>query len=712
MIMIENDFAKIDGPNIVKEGNKNNVYTLNVSKNLNQELNVTLKYSGTAQQGIDYIAPKYVTIPKGKMSANFNIAIVDDPIAEFNDEFAVRIMSITGNKFFNEYNVSNASNVIFTKIVDEKPPKYEDNQTVIITIDGAENMYENNQTASYIVKLSQNAVEDIDLNISYKGSAKYGVDYKAPHHLIIKKGENSATFTIQTIDDIYKENNESIDVSISDFDDIGFEDIRYVRNHFTVHLKDEENPSQALVLELHSPKQATENSPLTYKLTSSEAVIGDVFLPFSIKSDDSNDYRDDIIATIKKGEKEAKFEVTVKDDNLIENKQSLTLLPKSTLSNLYELIIINSNDNKTVILDNPNDKTQSATIVLSSAIDTITEDSKALKVTITSSQTLHKDLKFLISYEGSAKNGIDFQGEKTATIKQGETSTQFLIKALDDNIAEGKENFSIFIKPTSHGGFENIAKIKPLKLTLSDETPSISKTAFVSLEGPSKIAEATDGNYSIHISQKLEDDLEVQLKFIDNSAKSGIDFEPIVSVKIPKGSLSQSFQVHTINNNIAQTVRDFTIKLKSLQGGGFEQINISPTKNSLQTTITDKADIENAFKRIVASKKIIFEYAKASVNEKSFPILNNIAALLIQFPSVDLIVEGHTNSSGHRGRNLKLSKRRAKSVANYLITQGVPKSRISSVGYGQSRPMVDDSNPKAQEINKRVEFKVKYRSTK
>lgn len=712
MIMIENDFIKIDGPNIVKEGNKKNVYTLNITENLNQELNVTLKYSGTAKRGLDYIAPKYVTIKKGEMSADFNIDIIDDPIAEFNDEFAVRIMSITGNKFFNEYNVSNASNVIFTKIVDEKSPKHEDNQSTIITIDGAENIYENNQTTQYIVKLSQNAIEDIDLNISYKGNAEYGVDYIAPHHLVIKKGESLAKFTIQTIDDIYKEHDENIDIYISDFDDIGFEDIRYERSHFNVHLKDEKNPSQALLVELHSPQQATENTPITYKLTSSEVVIDDVSLPFSIKSDDYNIYKDVIIATIEKGKKEVTFSFDVKDDNIIENKQKLILLPQSTLSDVYELIIINTKDNKTLIIDNPNDKTQSAKIILSSAINTFVEDSQALEVTITSSQTILKNLEFLISYEGIAQDGIDFQGAKTATIKQGETTTKFIIKALNDNIAEVKESFSIFVKPTSNGGLENIAEIKPLELMLSDEASSMNKTAFVSLDGPSKIAEATDGNYSIHISQKLEDALEVQLTFIDNTAKASTDFSPIASIKIPKGALSQSFNIHAIDNEIAQTVRDFTIKIKALKGGGFERLDISPTNNSLQATITDEVDIENAFKRIVASKKIVFEYAKASVDEKSFPILNDIATLLIQFPSVDLIVEGHTNSSGHRGRNLKLSKRRAKSVANYLITQGVKKSRISSVGYGQSRPMVNDSNPKAQEINKRVEFKVKYRSTK
>jgi len=712
MIMIENDFIQIDGPNIVREGNAINSYTLRVNKDLNQELNVTLKYSGTAQQGIDYIAPKYVTIKKGEMTSSFNIEILDDPITEFDEAFAVRIFSVTGDKFFNEYNVSNASNVIFTKISDEKVPKHPDNQSTTITINGPENIYENNQTYEYIIHLSQDAIEDIDLNVSYKGNAEYGVDYRAPRHIVIKKGEHIARFKIETIDDIYKELDEYIDVFISDFDDIGFEDIRYKRSHFNIQIKDEENPSKALLLQLHSPQQAAENTPAVYTLTSNEPLIDDISLPFSVNADDKNIYKDTVIALMKKGEKESTFTLMVKDDNIIETEQQLTLESQGTQNSVYELITIDMKDNKTSITDNLDDNTNSATINLTTNSSSITEDSQMLKIIVTSSQTILEDLALIVNYSGIAQNNIDFEGPSKITIKKGETETTFLIKLINDNIAELKENFSISLKPMSNGGLENIEAGKSLTITLNDESPSSSEIAFVSLSGPSKVAEATDGNYTIHISQKLEDDLKVELAYIDNTAKASTDFSPLLSVTIPNGALEQSFSINTIDNEIAQTIRDFQIKIETIEGGGFEDVKISPTKNIMKTAITDEVDIENAFKHIVASQKIVFEYAKASVDEKSFPILNDIATLLIQFPSVDLIVEGHTNSSGNKHRNLKLSKRRAKSVKEYLITQGVDKTRISSVGYGQSKPMVSDDNPKAQEINKRVEFKVKYRSIK
>lgn len=712
MVMVPNDFVTIDGPNIIQEGNANNTYTLRVTQNLNQDLNVTLKYSGTAQKDKDYIAPQYVTIEKGKTSVDFNITVVDDPFAELNDAFAVRILTINGETFLKEYNVSNASNVIFTKILDEKPPKYADNQTNNISITGADTIDENNQTTQYTLTLSQPAIEDIDLNLSYKGSAQYGIDYTAPKQLRIHKGAHEAKFTIKTIDDIYKEYNETIDVFISGLDDIGFEDIRYNKSHFTISLQDETPPSQALHLRLHSPKQAMETSKITYKIIADEAVIQDVKLPFSLLASDHNIEKDTLFTTLQKGKKEATLSLIVPDDNILEKKQSLTLVSQDIQSDVYEHIIINMKDNTTQIIDNPHGREENAaTITLSSQQNSISEDAQVLNITIASSQTLLKETPFVITYDGVAKNGVDFQGATEAIIPSGHKSTTFMLKPINDNILEGKESFTISLKATSNGGLEKINPITPLTMSIVDEAqPSNKQSASVSLWGPAKIAEATDGNYTIHISQKLEADLKVALHFIDNTAKASVDFQPVTTIIIPKGVQKYSFALHTIDNTVAQTLRDFQIKIKNIQGGGLEKIAVDTQHNSVLTAITDKVDIENAFKRIVASKKIIFAYAKADVDPASFPILNDIAALLIQFPSVDLIVEGHTNSSGNRYRNRKLSKRRAKSVADYLIAQGVDKKRISSVGYGQSRPMVPDSNPRAQEINKRVEFKVKYRN--
>ncbi|WP_456341880.1 OmpA family protein [Thermovibrio sp.] len=72
------------------------------------------------------------------------------------------------------------------------------------------------------------------------------------------------------------------------------------------------------------------------------------------------------------------------------------------------------------------------------------------------------------------------------------------------------------------------------------------------------------------------------------------------------------------------------------------------------------------------------------------------------------MVEGHTDNTGSAEYNLKLSKKRAQAVANYLIAKGVPADRIEVVGYGESRPKY----PNTTEEKRKVEIKLIKRCQK
>jgi outer membrane protein OmpA-like peptidoglycan-associated protein len=68
-------------------------------------------------------------------------------------------------------------------------------------------------------------------------------------------------------------------------------------------------------------------------------------------------------------------------------------------------------------------------------------------------------------------------------------------------------------------------------------------------------------------------------------------------------------------------------------------------------------------------------------------------------------IEGHTDSIGTEAYNQGLSERRAAAVKNYLVKQGVPDgSRMTTVGYGESRPIADNKTPEGRFQNRRVEI--------
>ncbi|MDX1676540.1 OmpA family protein [Arsukibacterium sp.] len=102
--------------------------------------------------------------------------------------------------------------------------------------------------------------------------------------------------------------------------------------------------------------------------------------------------------------------------------------------------------------------------------------------------------------------------------------------------------------------------------------------------------------------------------------------------------------------------------------------------------------------------KFDFDSAKVSADQRSEII--QLAAFMKRFPESEVVIEGHASKPGNDDYNMLLSKRRAKSVADILMSEGVESSRITSVGYGENRLRIDASTPEANAANQRIEAKV------
>jgi len=82
--------------------------------------------------------------------------------------------------------------------------------------------------------------------------------------------------------------------------------------------------------------------------------------------------------------------------------------------------------------------------------------------------------------------------------------------------------------------------------------------------------------------------------------------------------------------------------------------------------------------------------------------IQEVAAFLKAYPSVNAEIEGHTDSSGSDAYNLKLSQKRAESVMKHLADKGIDPSRMKAVGYGESRPVADNNTKEGKQRNRRV----------
>jgi OOP family OmpA-OmpF porin len=86
-------------------------------------------------------------------------------------------------------------------------------------------------------------------------------------------------------------------------------------------------------------------------------------------------------------------------------------------------------------------------------------------------------------------------------------------------------------------------------------------------------------------------------------------------------------------------------------------------------------------------------------------ILNELADRLKEFPDVQLLVEGHTDSTGNEAYNLDLSRRRAQSAVDYLVARGIAGDRFTIQGVGSANPVASNDTAEGRAANRRVEFK-------
>ncbi|MEO7307536.1 MAG: OmpA family protein [Ferruginibacter sp.] len=105
-----------------------------------------------------------------------------------------------------------------------------------------------------------------------------------------------------------------------------------------------------------------------------------------------------------------------------------------------------------------------------------------------------------------------------------------------------------------------------------------------------------------------------------------------------------------------------------------------------------------------AAQNIFFETAKSKLLAKSFPKLNEVVTILNENPTYKVQIDGHTDDVGKDDYNQGLSDERAASVKAYLVSKGIAESRLSSAGYGETKPVADNKTAAGRAKNRRVEM--------
>lgn len=122
-----------------------------------------------------------------------------------------------------------------------------------------------------------------------------------------------------------------------------------------------------------------------------------------------------------------------------------------------------------------------------------------------------------------------------------------------------------------------------------------------------------------------------------------------------------------------------------------------------------KKEVKTLFKK--ALQGIQFATGKDLIIKKSYPILNQIAKVLIENPSYLIEIRGHTDNVGDPKLNQILSQKRAAAVLKYLVGKGIELKRMTANGYGDTLPVADNSTAEGRTLNRRVEFEISFEQT-
>ena len=118
-------------------------------------------------------------------------------------------------------------------------------------------------------------------------------------------------------------------------------------------------------------------------------------------------------------------------------------------------------------------------------------------------------------------------------------------------------------------------------------------------------------------------------------------------------------------------------------------------------------------KEIVILQQVQFDTGKATIKEASYSLLGEVAAVLQEHPEIKVIeVQGHTDSSGVKRLNMRLSQARAESVMKALVARGVAPERLLAKGYGPDKPIADNGTADGRQKNRRVQFTIVEKAQK
>lgn len=207
---------------------------------------------------------------------------------------------------------------------------------------------------------------------------------------------------------------------------------------------------------------------------------------------------------------------------------------------------------------------------------------------------------------------------------------------------------------------------------------------FIDFKGNYKTGNLLDNDLKLY--EDLSDKwVHLSIAVTEKSLKVYLNSERILNAQIQVGGNGPSFQILADGTAYEYGSQLFIKNIRVAAGGA----------DPYKTLMTDG--------KIIA-RGINFDVAKSTIKPESYGALNNIITIMKEHPELKFEIGGHTDSDGDDTGNLKLSQERADAVKAKLVSMGIDATKLTTKGYGETKPIGDNTSFEGKATNRRVEF--------
>jgi OmpA-OmpF porin, OOP family len=167
-----------------------------------------------------------------------------------------------------------------------------------------------------------------------------------------------------------------------------------------------------------------------------------------------------------------------------------------------------------------------------------------------------------------------------------------------------------------------------------------------------------------------------------------------------------------VNKNVGKVYVDQFrfLSVNNLDGKALQvTFDVNGYENSFIRNVRIAAGGIDIYKQVTTDNKIVthgilFDVDKATIKPESMGTINSIYKLLVAKPDLKFEIDGHTDNSGSSAHNMTLSAQRAEAVKTQLVSMGIDASRLTTKGFGDTKPIGPNDTPENKANNRRVEF--------